>query len=68
MLINLYIFLYDSFFEEATRNVGLYYQSDLLWSMYIEHETRNKNWSNVARVYTNLFSSPVRGIETFFDQ
>lgn len=53
--------------ERAVTAVGGDYQSDTIWSTYIQWENNNHNFDNVSALYMRVLSQPVRHLETFLE-
>lgn len=56
-----------SIFEEALQCVGSFYQSDSIWSLYINWEERKGNYKQVSNLFPRVLTQQIRNLEEFWN-
>jgi len=56
-----------SVFEQAISFVGNDYNSDTIWSMYINWEEKKGNIKNTAALFSVVLTKPIRNLEKFWE-
>ncbi|KAH0792799.1 pre-mRNA-processing factor 39-like isoform X1 [Histomonas meleagridis] len=55
-----------SVFERAVSHIGNDYNSDSIWSLYINWEEEHQKYDNASALFARVLSSPIRNLDSFW--
>ena len=57
----------ETVFENALSNIGSDYNSDQIWSLYINMEEEHGEYKKVSQLFARVLSLPIRNIDQFWN-